>query len=81
MENKDPIEAENETNTIAAAIEEERNSHMSRIKAKEAILTLFAEKGELDYIDIMSSLDLDLEMIVDICAELEEEKRIEGTRG
>ena len=53
---------------------------MSREKAKEVILKLFAEKGELDYIDIMSSLDLDLDMVVDICAELEEEKRIEGTR-
>jgi len=35
-------------------------------------------QGELDYFEIISELDLDLKLVVEICAELEEEKRIEG---
>jgi len=42
------------------------------------ILALFKEKGTLDYLEIFETLDLDLEMIVKACAELEREGRIEG---
>lgn len=48
-----------------------------REEAKEEILALFKEKIELDYYDIMISLGLDLEIVVEVCAELEEEKKIE----
>lgn len=45
-------------------------------EAKEQILKLFEEKGELDYIEIVSTLDLDLKLVVEICEELEKEKKI-----
>lgn len=53
-------------------------ARMSHSQAKEMILTLFKDKGEVDYIDIMSSLNLDLDLIVEICDELEREKKIEA---
>ena len=53
------------------------SDEISREEAKEKVLKLFEEKGELDYVDIASVLDLDLKLIVEICSELEREKRIE----
>ena len=50
----------------------------SREEAKQMIRKLFKQRGELDYIDITDALDLDLKMVVEICAELEEEGRIEA---
>lgn len=47
-------------------------------QAKDMILTLFNEKGILDYIEMLETLDLDLETIVNVCDELEQEGRIEG---
>jgi DNA-binding MarR family transcriptional regulator len=47
-------------------------------QAKDMILTLFKEKGTLDYLEILEALDLDLETIVKVCDELEQEGRIEG---
>lgn len=63
----------------AAVIEDEDSVVIPRKAAKDMILRLFEEKGELDYLEIVSSLGLDLELVVEICAELEEEGRIEGT--
>lgn len=60
------------------AIAHEAMTNMSKEEAKQAILKLFQEKGELDYYDIISTLDLDLKLVVEICAQLEQEKRIEG---
>ena len=56
---------------------DETSVEISREEAKESVLKLFEEKGELDYIDIASTLDLDLKLIVEICSELVQEKRIE----
>ena len=47
-------------------------------QAKDMILALFNEKGTLDYIEMLETLDLDLETIVNACTELEQEGRIEG---
>jgi hypothetical protein len=48
-------------------------------QAKDMILTLFKEKGTLDYIEILETLDLDLETIVKACDELGQEGRIEDS--
>ena len=56
---------------------DEASVEISREEAKKKVLKLFEEKGELDYVDIASALDLDLKLIVEICSELEREKRIE----
>ena len=45
---------------------------------KEKVLTLFQQKGQLGYSEIMTALDLELELIVRICAELEADGKIEG---
>jgi hypothetical protein len=47
-------------------------------QAKDKILALFNEKDTLDYIEMVETLDLDLETIVNACTELEQEGRIEG---
>ena len=47
-------------------------------QAKDKILALFNEKGTLDYIEMVETLDLDLETIVNACTELEQEGKIEG---
>ena len=54
---------------------------MSRAQAKGAILGLFEQAGELDYLDIVSTLGLDLKLVAELCAELEEEHRIEAVGG
>ena len=51
---------------------------MTKAEAKKAILDLFRQKGELDYGDIIEELGLDLEVVVEMCRELEEEGRIEA---
>lgn len=45
-------------------------------EAKKAILKLFEQKKEIDYDAIVSELGLDLELVVEICSELEKEKII-----
>jgi hypothetical protein len=62
----------------SVTIEYESAVNVSKEEAKEMILKLFEQKGELDYIEIMSTLDLDLELIVELCAELEKEGKIKG---
>ncbi|MEK7399258.1 MAG: hypothetical protein AAB116_20150 [Candidatus Poribacteria bacterium] len=60
---------------------EQRNKNeddITREEAKLMIIELFNKKKELDYIEIMSSLNLDLAQIVEICEELERENKIEG---
>ena len=52
-------------------------AEVSKEKAKEMIVKLFEQEGELDYVDIASALGLDLKSVVEICSELEREKRIE----
>lgn len=51
---------------------------VTREDAREMILALFHQKGQLGYSEIMSTLSLDLELIVEICAELEADSKIEG---
>jgi hypothetical protein len=76
---KFPLTSENEVFAEShATVEDENADEVSREQAKEMILKLFEQKGELDYFEIISELDLDLKLVVEICAELEEEKRIEG---
>ena len=58
--------------------EDESAIEVTREEAKEMVAALFHEKGQLGYSDIMSTLRLDLELIVEICAELETDGKIEG---
>lgn len=58
--------------------ENESPVQVTKGDAKEMVLALFHEKGRLGYTEIMTKLHLDLELIVDICAELEAEGKIEG---
>ncbi len=51
-----------------------------RWESKEKIKRLFKERKELDYWDIMQALNLDLDLIVELCEELEEEGKIEGIK-
>lgn len=50
---------------------------LTKNTAKKEVLELFEQKGELDYGDIIETLGLDLEIIVDVCRELQEEGRIQ----
>ena len=50
---------------------------VSKDEAKKMVLKLFKQKGELDYVDIAEALDLNLKLVVEICADLEQENRIE----
>ena len=61
-------------------IDDEALGEVSREEAKERILKLFEEKGELDYGDIFEKLGIDLKLIVEICDELEKSKKIEAIR-
>jgi len=45
--------------------------------AKKAITKLFEETSEVGYSDIMEKLGINLDLIIEICEELEKEKRIE----
>jgi len=58
--------------------EDESAIEVTREEAKEMVVALFHEKGQLGYSEIMSTLRLDLELIVEICAELEADGKIEG---
>lgn len=50
--------------------------YSEKIKAKKLIIDLFAKKKELDYAEIMSELELDLTVVVEICDDLEREGKI-----
>jgi len=50
---------------------------ISREEAKKRIVQLLIEKGQLDYLDILTTLKLDFRLIVDLCEELIEEGKIE----
>ena len=78
LESKFSPMTETEALQGGAEIQDESTVEVTREQAREMILKLFEQKGELDYSDIISELDLDLKLVVEICAELEEEKRIEG---
>jgi Mn-dependent DtxR family transcriptional regulator len=56
---------------------DETSMEVSKEEAKEMVLRLFEQKGELDYVDIAETLDLNLKLVVEICTELEQENRIE----
>jgi len=49
-----------------------------RWENKQKIERLFKKRKELDYWNIMQTLNLDLDLIVELCKELEEEGKIEG---
>ncbi len=59
-----------------AAVEERVVQHVTKKEAKQALSELFRERGELGYSDIMETLGFDLDVIVEICAELESEGKI-----
>jgi len=61
-----------------ASVEEEVVQHitMTKEEAKQAVSELFRERGELGYSDIMETLGFDLDVIVEVCAELEDEGKI-----
>ena len=46
---------------------------ITKEKAKEEILQLFKKGDTLYYSDIVKKLNIDLEMVVDICTELQEQ--------
>jgi hypothetical protein len=50
--------------------------NISRPQAKKEILQLFKKQQSLYYSDVADQLRLDLEFVVDICAELEREGKI-----
>ena len=50
---------------------------ITREKAREEILQLFRTGDTLYYSDIVKKLNIDLEIVVDICTELHEQKVIE----
>jgi hypothetical protein len=52
---------------------------VSRQQAKKEILQLFRKQQSLYYSDVADQLRLDLEFVVDICAELEREGKITPT--
>ncbi len=56
----------------------EETVEVSKEEAKQMIARFFEEKGQLDYVEIMTTLHLDLELVVEICAELEKNGKIEG---
>lgn len=58
--------------------EDESLIEVTKEEAEEMIAKLFDEKGQLDYIEIMTTLDLDPELVISICNELEAEGKIEG---
>ena len=49
---------------------------MSKREAKKAVIKLFEEKGELDYVEVVSKLGIDLKLAVEICEKLEKENKI-----
>lgn len=50
---------------------------MKKAEAKAQILALFDKKGTADYFDIMNCLDMDLELIIEICNELIDDGKLE----
>ena len=56
----------------------EYKESITKEQARDMILSLFHEKGTLDYAEIFDTFDIDLETIVHICEELENEGIIEG---
>lgn len=69
----EPIPFEESRSEMSA----ESAPEITREEAKEHILHLFEEKGELDYYDLMVELGLDLDLVIEICEELVKERRIE----
>ena len=63
-----------------AIAEEEAVQHknITRDKARQAVMDLFAQRKELDYAEIMSELGLDLNTTIEVCRELEKEKKVEA---
>lgn len=50
----------------------------SKPEAKKAILQLFKKEGDLGYSDIIEKLGIGLDLIVEICSELEKSKSIKS---
>lgn len=51
---------------------------MERSEAKAQILELYQKEIQLDYFGIMEHLDIDLELIVELCNELVDDGKLEG---
>jgi hypothetical protein len=58
----------------------EEPSTWNKEKAKEEILKLFSHEKEAGYSDIIERLGIDLNLIIEICEELETEKKIESIK-
>jgi len=56
----------------------EEGEMVTKEQAKDIIMKLFNEKGEIDYVEMLETLNLDLDMIVNTCDELEKEGKIKG---
>lgn len=63
--------------TIAEEQSAQRKA-ITRDEARQAVMDLFAQKKELDYAEIMSELGLDLNTTIEVCRELEKEKKVEA---
>jgi len=51
---------------------------ISREEAKLRIVRLLIERKKLDYLDIVTTLKLDLRLVIDLCEELVEEGKNDG---
>lgn len=51
---------------------------ITRDEARQAVMDLFRQRKELDYGEIMSELGLDLDTTIEVCRELEKEKKVEA---
>ena len=65
---------------VSAVSPSEAPVEVKREEAKREILKLFELNGDLDYLEIVSNLGLDLKLVVEICEELEKEKKIAGMK-
>lgn len=63
--------------TIAEEQSAQRKT-ITRDEARQAVMDLFTQRKELDYGEIMSELGLDLNTTIEVCRELEKEKKVEA---
>lgn len=50
----------------------------TRKEARKAILELFKKEGELGYSEIIERLGINLDVVIGICEELKQDKKIEA---
>jgi len=67
-----------EAKFIIAEEQSAQRKTITRDEARQAVVDLFAQRKELDYGEIMSELGLDLNTTIEVCRELEKEKKVEA---